>query len=134
MRNRRWIGRVVLASFGAVLALFVACSNNGEGERCEKASDNFGNDDCNDGLICKPPNELNNSSSARCCPPDPTRATVDVCRVFQSPVGADGSAPVDATPPSRVDSGADAGDASTTTDAADASDAADDVTDAADEG
>ena len=92
MRSRSLFGRAALVAIAATVALFMACSNNAEGERCEKDSDNFGNDDCQDGLVCKPANELNNASSARCCPPDPTKATVDVCRVFQSPAGTEAGA------------------------------------------
>ncbi len=132
MRSRSLFGRAALVAIAATVALFMACSNNAEGERCEKDSDNFGNDDCQDGLVCKPANELNNASSARCCPPDPTKATVDVCRVFQSPAGTEAGAPPDATSPARTDAAADAADAGT--DAADAADADDGSADAADDG
>ncbi|MCA9591107.1 MAG: hypothetical protein KC657_37675 [Myxococcales bacterium] len=132
MRSRSLFGRAALVAIAATVALFMACSNNAEGERCEKDSDNFGNDDCQDGLVCKPANELNNASSARCCPPDPTKATVDVCRVFQSPAGTEAGAPPDATSPARTDAATDAADAAT--DAADAADADDGSADAADDG
>jgi hypothetical protein len=72
---------VTLASLGSLLAPS-ACSSQGEGQYCSSAN---GNNDCQDGLICKDapglPDQLN---SSRCCPPDPAIATVSAC---QQPTG-----------------------------------------------
>lgn len=108
-----------------------ACSDMGEGERCN--FDN-GNDDCQDGLICLPATNQGGrggglgtvnspyNNSDRCCPADRTTATHPACTVPQSGVGdaapsADTGPTVDAT---TADTGADA-----SSDASDASDAAD---------
>jgi hypothetical protein len=74
---------------GSLLACLVlastACSNGGEGDRCE--FDN-GNDDCQDGLICIPassragaPYVVNPAyaNSDRCCPPNQRDATHPAC-------------------------------------------------------
>jgi hypothetical protein len=55
--------------------LGVACSKQGEGERCDT---NSGNLDCESGLICR--GEAQERGVALCCPPDDTQATVDACR------------------------------------------------------
>jgi len=119
-RNR--ILSVLLASCLGVLAVLSACSNYGEGERCETLN---GNDDCENGLTCTPANQLVApfNSSDRCCPFDRSQATVASCKPGTSTIG-NTPPPADTGPPDT--STGDAADAADTgTDAADASDAAD---------
>lgn len=110
--------RVIVASFLGLLGIgfiAVACSNNGEGERCEINSYNAGNDDCQDGLQCT---QVPGARSALCCPVDRSKSSSAECR---------GGANVgDAAQPTPVDAGTTPTDASATTDAA--------ITDAADGG
>lgn len=97
-----------------LVALSVACSNQGEGERCEILNDN---EDCSsaDGLICTAASSLNNSISDRCCPADRLRATEAVCKAPIN-VSGDASAPANTGPDAAAtDAGNDAG----TADAAD---------------
>lgn len=114
----------ILCSLIAAFVAITACSNQGEGDRCETAN---GNADCDTsaGLICYPQAQLTNTSSDRCCPEDRSRATHPICKTS---VGiADGSTPADTgpPPPPPPDAGGDA-DAATATDAdTDAADAAD---------
>ena len=97
-----------------------ACSNQGEGERCELGN---GDDECKDGLICTAAVQLplGFNSSDRCCPVDRSQSTTEECRVGTTgPV--DGSAPSGETgPPVSQDSGSEASDA-----ASEAADAAED--------
>lgn len=106
---------------GGLIAISIACSNQGEGERCEEANDN---QDCKDGLVCTAPSRLNGSDSARCCPSLPEQATHPVCQIPVS-IAQDAATPPDTGPPpvgdAEADADADAGD----TDASDASDASD---------
>jgi len=114
------VSAVVILAVAGALSVFSACSNNGEGERCESAN---GSDDCQDGLICV---------QERCCPPDRSRATAAACK---DPAGQnlnDASPAPDSGPDTSVpDTGVDTSVPDTGTDAADASDAAD-AADAAD--
>jgi hypothetical protein len=61
-----------LAVFSFVSAFAVlsapGCSQQGEGERCDKAKN--GDDDCDDGLVCVGKNELVEGITDRCCPAD----------------------------------------------------------------
>jgi len=43
----------------ALAAWLLSCSNQGEGERCDTRAGRGGDDDCRDGLVCTPFNELN---------------------------------------------------------------------------
>jgi hypothetical protein len=92
--------------------LVVACSSQGEGERCQidnNKPDNS-NEDCAGGLICVASKDLSNlppnfkgqpgDHEGRCCPGsggqlDPTRATVPECKLTPSLSGADSSIPPD---------------------------------------
>jgi hypothetical protein len=107
-----------------------ACSNMSEGERCQVANNS---DDCQDGLICLPANQVNpNYANAdRCCPPDRTKATHPACTLLQSSVAGDSAPPAD-TGPVGTDSGGDTG-ADAGSDAADADAGELDAADAADE-
>jgi hypothetical protein len=60
-------------------ALVLACSKQGEGERCDQ---NSGNLDCETGLICRGAEQLSNieQGASLCCPPDGVAPTVNACR------------------------------------------------------
>lgn len=127
--RRRGSRRLAIA-FSSVIATFVvimaACSDQGEGERCEVYNRNS---DCktDEGLICYPAAQLNGSSSDRCCPSDRTKAMNPVCKSPVS-IGADATPPQNTTPTTPTDSGTKsdaAGDAASTSDAASSDDAGD---------
>jgi hypothetical protein len=126
----------------ALAGLFVAmaaCSNQGEGDRCD--FDN-GNDDCQDGLVCVPKTpQTGRGSNAgvvnppynnadRCCPLDRSQATHPACTQNTTSTVADGQAPADTGPPQEAsvdaasDAAGDGGDAAADADsgALDASD------------
>jgi hypothetical protein len=128
---------IVGSAVASVLVALSACSQQGEGDRCD--FDN-GDIDCASGLICLPATNQNGrgagtgtvnppyNNSDRCCPPDRTQATHPACTVPKSPVAGDSGTPADSGPTP---------DATVTDSAADspsdaASDAADDAADAAD--
>jgi hypothetical protein len=129
-RRRKIAAVVTTLTIGGWLVLS-ACSNNGEGERCQF---NNNNDDCQDGLLCLASSQVNPSynNSDRCCPADRTKATHPACTLLQNPVAGDSSPPPDTGPTNpdtgttdtgttdtgTTDTGADAGDL----DAADAAD------------
>ena len=121
---RRSAGIALLVAVGGFIAIASACSNQGEGERCEIAN---GNDDCktDEGLSCYPAGQLVDQTSDRCCPTDRSKATHPVCRTPVDIVG-DAATPADTGPaPSGDASTADTGtqDASTEDASSDASDA-----------
>lgn len=66
-------------------ALACACSEQGEGERCD--TNNFSLD-CETGLICRSGESLNIEDEGRgvalCCPPDGVAPSVDACRTTSS--------------------------------------------------
>jgi hypothetical protein len=79
-----------LAALFAFAVLF-ACSNQGEGGRCDHQASNGGNDDCQDGLICWQASSLGNGAGYdACCPVDRTTATTAVCSLNQA-TGIDAS-------------------------------------------
>jgi hypothetical protein len=102
--KRTW-GIVLLAVTTAFILIASACSNQGEGERCELLN---GNDDCktDEGLICFPSAQLRNTTSDRCCPADRARATHPVCKTSVDPGGGDALAPGDTGTPFTPDTGA----------------------------
>jgi hypothetical protein len=73
LRPRRTLGRWL--ALGAVLALFAACGKSGEGESCVLAN---GNDDCDDGLVCRGSWEVA-SKKPVCCPRPPAKPTTSAC-------------------------------------------------------
>lgn len=121
----RSAGIALLFIVGAFIAIVAACSNQGEGERCEFEN---GNDDCktDEGLVCYQANQLN-ADSDRCCPADRSRSTHPVCKTTTD-IETDAQTPADTGPapitpdatPADPDAAPDA-----EPDAADAADAAD---------
>lgn len=96
----------------AALVLAVACSNQGEGERCEVQN---GNEDCGSGLVCVPANPTNLAGSSasefgyttvnppyddadRCCPTNRASAKHPACTVVGN-TGGDAAPSIDATTP-----------------------------------
>lgn len=142
---------IALASVGVGGGAFAACSNQGEGEFCDRFGDNGGNDECQSGLECTPVGSLNgqggqtaapttgsgtdNSHLGRCCPPLAQRpnATTVICQLSPNPGGGDAAVPLETGVPSQDA----AGDASTDASGTDArgTDASGDASaDAADAG
>lgn len=122
---RRFAGPVVSALLFAGIVVGSACSNQGEGERCEIAN---GNNDCktDEGLLCYPANQLNNSNSDRCCPAKRELSTSPVCKL-QTLFDASGGTTVDSggpvtTPPDATDGFDAASDAAEDANPVDASD------------
>ncbi len=113
------------------IAVLAACSNQGEGERCNSLA---GNEDCNtdDGLACYPAAQLKDTVSDRCCPLDRTQATHPVC-LTQVGIGSqDASAPADTGPATSNE--ASVNDGATEASSNPGSDAGADAADAADGG
>jgi hypothetical protein len=101
-RRRKIAAVATTIAIGGWLVLS-ACSNNGEGERCQF---NNNNDDCQDGLVCLPSSQVNPSynSSDRCCPVDRSTATHPACTLLQNAVAGDSAPPPD-TGPANPDTG-----------------------------
>ncbi|AKV03220.1 hypothetical protein AKJ09_09883 [Labilithrix luteola] len=120
---RRLLGYAAAGAILSTVAL-IACSNSGEGDRCEFLN---GNDDCQDGLVCTPASQFTNaggSNTDRCCPADRNQATVPICKLNTVGGAGDGGPTTDSGPTPLPDSGSDAAsDASSDADAADAADA-----------
>jgi hypothetical protein len=116
--SNRFAGIALFSIVTAFIAIATACSNQGEGERCEIEN---GDEDCDTsaGLICWPETQLRNASSDRCCPADRSKATHPVCKTAVE-IGVDAMTPADTGPAPVVEAGADV---TTVSDAADASDA-----------
>jgi hypothetical protein len=91
-------------------ALACACSEQGEGERCDT---NNGDLDCQSGLVCRSGESLNlvegeGRGAALCCPPSGVLPSVDACRVTSGvPEERDASVPPEEniTPPATGDAG-----------------------------
>jgi hypothetical protein len=120
----RIVSVVLCTLLGGFVAL-TACSNYGEGERCEILN---GNDDCESGLQCTPkatiPQGFNNSD--RCCPVNRAASNVPACGQPQVIIGGD-AAPADANSGPAVEASTDAPvETSTTPEAGPDADAADD--------
>jgi hypothetical protein len=98
-RRALWIGLVSFSALVLAGSATVGCSNQGEGARCDTLGDNAGNGECQDGLVCDPPSQLNGSfdnvgmTFGICCPGDRSLATTTICSIPASPVGADAAAP-----------------------------------------
>lgn len=122
-RRYRFVGVALGVGLAAFIAL-TACSNYREGERCELLNNN---DDCDDGLVCTPANELLKAynQSSRCCPQDRRTASDPRCGVQETVIGGDSAPPAETGP--TTDADADAAETSTdaAADGADAADSAD---------
>jgi hypothetical protein len=59
----------------AAPALTVACSNQAEGERCDRNNED---EDCQEGLICKSSQELGGSADI-CCPKEEGASEIAAC-------------------------------------------------------
>lgn len=94
-RRYRIVSIVLCLALGGV-AVVTACSNYGEGERCDV---NNNNDDCQNPLQCTPKAQINSpfNSSDRCCPVDRATATHPACTQLQATL--DGAAPPSETGP-----------------------------------
>jgi hypothetical protein len=119
-RGRRYrIVGIVLASLLGIVVTLTACSNGGEGDRCQAEN---GNEDCTSPLVCRaatqklfngandglvnPP--FNNSD--RCCPANRATATHPACTELHTSGAADGGIPpaeTGPTPDAQTDSPAD---------------------------
>lgn len=101
-----------LHHFGALACalILLACSKQGEGERCDL---NSGSLDCDVGLICRSADQLSLPGEQRgwalCCPPDEAQPQVDACRAgAELPRDMPVTLPPDAPP--APDAGAPTGD------------------------
>jgi hypothetical protein len=108
---------VIAASI--IMVAIAACSNGGEGARCETAN---GNSDCQSGLVCMPGKQAapgwNNADW--CCPPSSERATATAAPCIQGQstvIGADGAAPSQTTPDTSVPEASSESEASASEDA-----------------
>lgn len=106
-------------------ALVCACSEQGEGERCDP---NSGSQDCESGLICRGPEtlsiEVEGAGVGLCCPPEGVPPSVDAC-LAQARLPDENPLPDEELPaPPTVDAGG-AADAGGVADAAGAADAGD---------
>ena len=93
MRHRQsWSGLILL---GLAVSWASACSNQGEGQRCDK---NSGDSDCASGLVCTTIQSQVTTSTgggptgslpeAVCCPPQNQSATTAVCSSVSTPFDA----------------------------------------------
>lgn len=102
---KRLLGPLAFVLLLAGIMIGSACSNQGEGERCEEQN---GNNDCNtdEGLICFKKSDLNSSASSdTCCPRDRTKATSPVCKI-QSKFDEPGDGAVTPRPDATADADA----------------------------
>ncbi|MCL2724031.1 MAG: hypothetical protein FWD69_06290 [Polyangiaceae bacterium] len=99
LRISRILSRVCASGLVAAFVAMAACSNGGEGDRCER---NNGNADCKDGLICMAGSQAASgwqNGGDWCCPQDRTQATAPPCVLGTGTVpGADDAAPEANTP------------------------------------
>jgi hypothetical protein len=77
---------VLLAAIAA-LALSAGCSNQGEGEFCDRLN---GNTDCQDGLVCgtAPGIAAGSGNTDRCCPVAPAQPTTAACSASSTTIEA----------------------------------------------
>ncbi|MBX3187379.1 MAG: hypothetical protein KF819_10210 [Labilithrix sp.] len=95
-KRYRLVSVIVTVAVGGFVWL-TACSNYGEGERCEFFN---GNEDCENGLQCLPKAQVNRGydNSDRCCPPNRANATHPACTILQAPIGTDSGPPGETGP------------------------------------
>ncbi len=64
-----------------VLAFAYACSNYGDGERCDSRGSNLGQDDCKDGLLCTTGAARGDQTAPDlCCPPNRNDSVSAACK------------------------------------------------------
>jgi hypothetical protein len=73
----RLLATLALLGLGVAVLGQAGCSNQSEGQRCSVEN---GNDDCQDGLICKSKDLLNGAQDSLCCPADSKAAVAPACR------------------------------------------------------
>jgi len=109
IRFRRQVLATLAILAGGSLFVLPSCDNQHEGERCDNLAGNNGNDDCQAGLVCTPPDQLrwpaltDGGISQRpqtyiCCPPAGMPATTDVCKSAGSTFGSDAAIPDTSVP------------------------------------
>jgi hypothetical protein len=121
VKRRRLRATLIVTAIVAGIGIEAACSNQGEGEVCNSEN---GDEDCktDEGLICWPKLQLNNTTSDRCCPSDRSTASHPACVNGSGIIGADAIAPADTgpstiTPDATVATDSGATDATTDADA-----------------
>ena len=104
----RFVGVSLASSLGVLTALAAlgACSDQGEGDRCQAEN---GNSDCASGLVCVAGSQKDfnggvglangSPSSDRCCPADRSTATHPACTNPTFSGAGDGGAPSGETGP-----------------------------------
>jgi len=95
---------IVFSTLLAAMVLSAACSNQGEGGRCDQ---NNKNDDCGSGLTCQ---KIQGQETAICCPPPSKPTSVSACipgQVVQTDSGTRDATP---NPPDEDASNHDASD------------------------
>lgn len=136
-RRRYGFVGILLMSMLGVFTTLVACSDQGEGDRCQAEN---GNADCQSGLVCLAAGAKNfnggvgfvnapYNNSDRCCPADRSRATHPACtQPTNSGAGDSGIPPAETgpQPDAPIDSPADTSPADAGGDGGDAGDASDD--------
>lgn len=97
-----------MASMLGGFVTLAACSNQGEGDRCQAEN---GNEDCQTGLVCLPATvkPVDNggtglvnppyNNSDRCCPPDRAKANHPACVPLNTSATGDGAPPPGDTGP-----------------------------------
>ncbi len=97
--TRRLLFSAALAFAVALGVSSPACSNQSEGDRCDRNDDNGGNDDCGNGLICTRYDTLGGAAAANqtdiCCPQDRAQATTAICALHANTTGADAATPTE---------------------------------------
>ena len=99
-RISRGVASGVIAASIILMGAIAACSNGGEGARCEMAN---GNSDCQSGLVCMPGKQAAPgwTQADWCCPPSSARSTATAAPCVQGQgtvIGADD----DAAPPQTM--------------------------------
>lgn len=106
----------MLASSAFCLGLvgLLACTDQGEGERCDVRMDQTGESDCKAALVCIPEGQLNIpaggtalANQGRCCPPDRRTASVSECLPVQATNLGDAAVPTSPGPDASNDASSD---------------------------
>jgi len=102
MRARRTFGFILISAFSVVF-FASSCARQGEGERCDVASES---NDCESGLECKPKDQLDGIVD-RCCPPGDSTPSDPRCFPSSGTGGTGGTS--DAAPEAQIEGAAGAG-------------------------